>query len=394
MQNLNILIVEDCTIQRLYASRLLHQLQVSAISYAANGEQALKQARLQRFDVMLVDLEMGVMDGVELLRHIARAGLCHNIIIASSKDPLLLTSVATMAEADGLRVLGTIAKPVNIDLLALCLLRIQQRWRDQSPAQAATKVVSADMLEAALATNQLYLMYQPIVATADRSLMAAEVLARWQHPQLGFISPDIFIEAAERYNLIDALTLVVLRQALQQRQQWAEQGADIRLAVNISPLSLPNPDFMQQLLQLLRQYGATSTDIIWEVTESANLTDLAASIHSMASLRLQGFDIAIDDYGTGFANAQQLSRIPATRLKIDRSLVDKISERPQQKLILENTVQLGRRLGLILVAEGVETEQDFAVLAAMGIELLQGYLFAKPMTAADFSQWLPHNQHV
>jgi EAL domain-containing protein (putative c-di-GMP-specific phosphodiesterase class I)/ActR/RegA family two-component response regulator len=382
MQNPQVLIVEDCPAQQLYAGQLLKQLKIQHISYASDGELALELLKLQGADVMLIDLDMPQMNGVELLRSIAKQQLCQAVIINSAKDALLLNSVATMAEADGLQVLGTLAKPLNKELLSLCLSR---RKAEVWPAdfEAKTVVFDQKLLCKAIREQQFSLCYQPIADMSSGQIIAVEALARWHQPELGMIRPDVFIAAAEQWGQINELTQLLLDQALEQMQQWHDLGVVVQLSFNLSPLSLSDAAFVQQLQHKVRQAGIKPELICFEVTETQDFTQVSAAIEALANLRLAGFGIAIDDYGTGFANAQQLSRIPATRLKLDHSLTNGVSERPQQRLVLENTGQLAHKLGLSVIAEGVEKLADAMVIKRCGIQLVQGYLYHKPLTAED-----------
>ncbi len=198
MQNPKMLIVEDCPAQQLYAGQLLKQLKIQHISYASDGELALELLKQKRADVMLIDLEMPQMNGVELLRSIAKQQLCQAVIITSAKDALLLNSVATMAEADGLQVLGTLAKPLNKELLSLCLSR---RKAEVWPAdfEEKTPVFDQKLLCEAISDQQVSLCYQPIAEMSSGQIIAVEALARWNQPEPGFIRPDVFIAAAEQW---------------------------------------------------------------------------------------------------------------------------------------------------------------------------------------------------
>lgn len=196
MQNPHVLVVEDCAAQQLYAGQLLKQLKIQHISYASDGELALQLLQQQQqTDVMLIDLDMPHMNGVELLRRIATQQLCQAVIITSAKDALLLNSVATMAEVDGLQVLGTLAKPLNKDLLSLCLDRRKAAvW--PADFEAKTPVFDQKLLRQAISHQQLSLCYQPIVDMSSGQIVALEALARWNQPELGIVRPDVFIAAS------------------------------------------------------------------------------------------------------------------------------------------------------------------------------------------------------
>ena len=171
---------------------------------------------------------------------------------------------------------------------------------------------------------------------------------------------------------------------LQSAQVLEHESAAVQTSVeDLSPLSLADSDMVDWLCKLADDHGIAPSEITFEVTENALLGELASAIRTLARLRLKGFHIAIDDYGTGFANAQQLSRVPATELKIDRSLIHRAAARPQQLTILTSTVELAKNLNLATVAEGVETEEDFLIVRDLEVDLVQGYYFSKPLFPDD-----------
>lgn len=384
--HLNLLLVDDSETQRDYALALCREIGVQSLRAARDGVHALEQLHQRSADVVLVDLEMPVMDGVELIRHIAREALARAIIILSAKDPVLISSVGTMAEADGLTVLGTFNKPLNEDLLR-CGLKHLDTSASKKHNVAAPEVTAAE-LGVALQAGHLTLHYQPKLTCKGLLLKGVEALARWHDPVKGNVSPAQFIAVAERHGLIGPLTRYLLEIALKQKQEWQRRGVVFNVAFNLSPLSLADPGLVDWVTQLTAHYGIPPGEITLEVTENALLGELASSIQTLARLRLKGFGIAIDDYGSGFANAQQLSRVPATELKIDRALVHNVATRPQQRTILQNTVEMARQLKLVTVAEGVEHREDFDVLREFRVELIQGYILAKPMSAERLLEWV------
>ncbi len=390
ISDLTILIADDSTTQRLYAKELCKDLGVSHIYDAANGSDALVVLQDNPVDVVLVDLEMPIMDGVELIQEIALKKFASNIIILSAKDPILIASVGTMAEADGLHVLGTFQKPLLPDVLECSLLRFIHDIRNnvQEVKPAIEMEVTALELSQALVNGEITLAFQPKLTVHGLLLKGVEALARWRHPQKGMISPGVFIPLAERHGMIDSLTRHLLKQAFQYKKTWQEYGLRFHLAFNLSPLSLADVDIVDWITELAQRYSISPTDITLEITENALLGELASAIRTLARLRLKGFHIAIDDYGTGFANAQQLSRVPATELKIDRSLVHRVAARPQQHTILASTVELARNLNLTTVAEGVETEEDYKILVELGVDVVQGFYFSKPLFSDDLLQWI------
>jgi len=385
ISELSVLVTDDSLTQRLYAKELCRDLGVQDLHDAANGVDALQILAAHAVDVALIDLEMPIMDGVELIRSMAQKKMLSSVIILSAKDPILIASVGTMAEADGLHVLGTFQKPLLPDALECSLLRFIQDTKNKAsePKTAPESEVTAVELGQALATGELTLAFQPKLTVQGLLLKGVEALARWKHPQKGMISPGVFIPLAERHGMIDTLTRHLLQVAFEHKRNWQNYGLRFNLAFNLSPLSLADADMVDWLSKLTEDYGIAPADVTFEITENALLGELASAIRTLARLRLKGFHIAIDDYGTGFANAQQLSRVPATELKIDRSLIHRAAARPQQRTILASTVDLAKNLNLTTVAEGVETEEDFRIIHDLGVDLVQGYYFSKPLFPDD-----------
>lgn len=390
IHELSVLVTDDSLTQRQYAQDLCRDLGIADLHGAANGVDALQTLGEKPIDVVLIDLEMPIMDGVELIRAIAQKKLGVSVIILSAKDPILISSVGTMAEADGLHVLGTFQKPLLPDALECSLLRF---LHDSKLAQSEHQLtpeseVTATELGEAMTNGQITLAFQPKLTVQGLLLRGVEALARWRHPVKGMISPGVFIPLAERHGLIDALTRNLLEQAFRNKRTWQQYGLRFNLAFNLSPLSLADMDIVEWLCSMAEEYGIPPNEITFEITENALLGELASAIRTLARLRLKGFHIAIDDYGTGFANAQQLSRVPATELKIDRSLVHRSAARPQQQTIFSSTVELAKKLQLSTVAEGVETEEDFQILIALGVDLVQGFYFSKPLFPEDLLVWI------
>lgn len=385
ISELSVLVADDSLTQRQYAKELCQELGVSDLHEAANGADALQVLNTNSVNVVLVDLEMPVMDGVELIRLMAQKKYPCSIIILSAKDPILIASVGTMAEADGVHVLGTFQKPLLPDALECSLLRFirDSKAKQSEPKPVPEHEVTAVELGRAFTNGELTLAYQPKLTVQGLILKGVEALARWKHPTKGMISPGEFIPLAERHGMIDALTRHLLQLAFEHKRQWQQYGLRFNLAFNLSPLSLADSDMVDWLCKLTEDFGIAPSDITFEVTENALLGELASAIRTLARLRLKGFHIAIDDYGTGFANAQQLSRVPATELKIDRSLIHRAAARPQQLTILTSTVELAKNLNLTTVAEGVESEEDFLIIRELAVDLVQGYYFSKPLFPDD-----------
>jgi len=390
MQTLKVLVVDDSEVQRNYVMNMCLEHGLSQVIGATDGAHAVEKLKKECFDLVFIDLEMPVMDGVTLVRKIAKEKLAQAVIILSSKDPSLISSIGTMAESDGLDVLGTFQKPMQGNDLLSSIKRLSQNIKKEEQHKIYNRIDSSDLL-AGIKEKQITLFYQPKLTCKGLLLKGVEALARWQHPTLGFVSPVEFITAAEQFSIISELTHYLFDIALKQKVQWRDHGINFHLAFNLSPLSLADDDLADNIASQVELHNIEPKEIVFEVTENAICGEISSAIETLAKLRLKGFKLAIDDYGTGFANAQQLSRVPATELKLDRVLVDNVATRPQQLAILKSTVNLAKDLGLNTVAEGVESFEDFQQIHHLGVDLVQGYYFAKPMSATILVSWLKND---
>ncbi|NQZ89751.1 MAG: EAL domain-containing response regulator [Colwellia sp.] len=394
--DINILVVDDSRTQQHNIVALCQDngvgqyCTISHIEVAENGVIALEKLRATHFHLVFVDLEMPVMDGIELVRVIAKDKLADAIIILSGKDPSLIVSIGTMAESDGLTVVGTFQKPLSADNLISSLKRLASNANKENgkEQQKVYNRLSADHILEGINKQQITLYYQPKLTCQGLLLKGVEALARWPHPKFGDISPFEFITAAEEFGVISTLTHYLFDIALKQKQQWQQQEINFHLAFNLSPLSLADEGLVDKIANQVENYALQPKDIILEITENAISGEVSKAIATLAKLRLKGFNLAIDDYGTGFANAQQLSRVPATELKLDRVLVNNVTTNPQQRAILKSTVILAKELGLKTVAEGIEHLEDFKYIHQIDVDLLQGFYFAKPMAAHKIKHWL------
>ena len=244
----------------------------------------------------------------------------------------------------------------------------------------------------AIARGEIGVHYQPKVDMRTGIVRGVEALARWHRPDHGFVRPDQFIALAEREGLIHELTLAVMEQALAQAAQWNARGLKLSIAINLSPRLLDRTALVEEVLGLVLQHGLQAEQIVLEITETSLVDCMGAALGVLARLRLKGFGLSIDDYGTGFSSMQQLARIPFTELKIDRTFVHGAHQRTNLRVILQSALDMARQLGLVTVAEGVETLEDWRLLQECGCSVGQGYLIAKPMPASEIQQWLKRHQ--
>jgi EAL domain-containing protein (putative c-di-GMP-specific phosphodiesterase class I) len=243
-------------------------------------------------------------------------------------------------------------------------------------------------LRHALARGQLQLVYQPKIDARSLQITAAEALLRWQHPKRGIVSPAQFIPLAERHGLIRHIGAWVIEEACRQAAQWREVGLRMRIAVNISGHQLRSEDFVDQMLDSLRRHGIPPNRMTCEITESLAIEDTPATRGAFDRMRQAGLHVSIDDFGAGFSSSlAQIRRLAPAELKIDSGFVKDLEHSEDARAIVRAIVQLARSLQLHVVAEGVETEAQRDILVALGCDELQGYLFAKPMSATALALW-------
>jgi diguanylate cyclase (GGDEF)-like protein len=244
-------------------------------------------------------------------------------------------------------------------------------------------------LRHAIERGELRLYYQPVVSLDDGSTVGAEALVRWQHPKRGLIGPIDFISAAEESGLVVELGQWVLAEAAQQVAQWRADGHDgVYIAVNVSGRQIKRGILQRQVRHALEQSGAHPSWIEIEITEHSLVEDLQANLDSLASLREMGMRMAIDDFGTGLSSLSYLKRLPLNKLKIDRSFVRELPDQRDDMAIAIAVISMARALGLMVVAEGVETAEQCNALREMGCDLAQGYFFSRPLPADDMARLL------
>lgn len=384
------LLVDDDAFMLKIVSRQLTKLGIDNFQCSDNAHDALRiiANRSNPIQVVITDLNMPGMDGIQLLRKLGSLGFSVAVILISGEDPRLLDSVQNLAKQYQLDVLGSISKPIQTDTLSELLSRYlpQQNQPNNGPGA----MVFADELHHAIFNGDLQVHYQPQICIKDKRLIGLEALARWKHPEKGPIPPVTFIGIAEKHGMIAELTESIFTQATRQFGQWLKLGFNISLSVNFSAQALGHLELPELLSETLKTTGIPHEKLIIELTESAVAQDTSITLDILTRLRLKGFGLSIDDFGTGFSSLEQLKQIPFTELKIDRSFVHDAAQNQASRAILESSIGLAQRLNIQCVAEGVETQEDWNIVETMGCDIMQGYFTAKPMPADDFMNWVKH----
>ncbi|HEX6245518.1 MAG TPA: EAL domain-containing response regulator [Polyangiales bacterium] len=377
--------LEDHEFQRQVAVSLLRDCGVEEIWVADSGEAALEVARRELVEVLVCDLQTPGMDGIALLHHIAADRLAEAIIIASALDPALICTVEEMARTYGLQVLGAVEKPLTRRKLADMLQRFT--GRDTAVPTPEPQLMPLAELAEAVEFSQLVPYVQPKVSLSTRKCLGVEALVRWNHPTRGVLCPASFISVAENTPVMHGLTWLMLEKSIAALRSWGKEAWPLSVSVNFSADVVGRAGVVERIAEVVTRSSLEPANLVVEVTESTLARDAAQLLETLARLRLRGFGLSIDDYGTGYSSMQQLSRISFTELKIDRSFVHGAAQRRHLRTILESSLKLARNLKLKSVAEGVETQEDWELLRELGCDQAQGYFIAKPMRAELFPDW-------
>ena len=261
-------------------------------------------------------------------------------------------------------------------------------YEAESDAGSARRLAMVPELRAALQHGDVQVHVQPKALLRTGEVVGVEALVRWEHPVLGRVPPDEFVPVAERSGLIGALTSRVLEASIGACARWRAEGADVGVAVNLSPRSLRGTDVVDEVARLLRRHDLPADRLTLEITEGSVMADPARAVAVLHELRALGVHLSVDDFGTGYSSLSYLKRLPVHELKVDRSFVTGLRGGGEDVPIVRSVVDLGRHLGLQVVAEGVEDQETWDLLAALGCDLVQGWHLGRPMPVDDFLPWL------
>ncbi|MEN9508639.1 MAG: hypothetical protein RLZZ621_1202 [Gemmatimonadota bacterium] len=391
---MKILIVDD----EPFVIRLLsHQLDrlgftdVTAHEHPRTALEALESGAITPH-MILLDLQMPEIDGIEFVRHLTRLNYRGGLILVSGEDERILRTARRLAEAHRLDIRGALHKPVTPAALSELLGKpANTPFKTGSTPilnKAIRKTYDGPQILRAIEDGEFVNVYQPKVRFSDGQLVGVETLVRWQHPEDGLVFPDQFITEAEDKGLINELTRVILEQALEQAYRWRVDGLELHVSVNISMDSLSSLDFPDYLARVVEERKVPARQLVLEVTESRLMKDALVALDVCSRLRLKHIGLSIDDFGTGHSSLAQLRDIPFDELKVDRQFVHNARRDPVSRAILEGSLAMSKQLGMHSVAEGVEDEDDWALLRELGCDIAQGYFVSKPMFPHALTRWI------
>lgn len=384
---ISVLIVDDSEALCLYLCELLKSLGVEYVDYCLDAEAALLriEGNPHAWDAVFIDLHMEGMDGLQLMHKLDEMRFLGGIVVMSALDRKILDFTNEIISKYNLRVLGSVHKPFEEVTIAFLVKRIRNFKPGAGPEKQ--NLLKRKQVQMALEQNRIVPYFQPIVNPENNKLLSLECLVRLDIDGQGTVLPSAFISVAERFNLIAPMTLSTLNCVLPQFEYFCEKTqVHCQLSVNLSPLQLNDSALPDQLYDCVLQHNVEPKKIIFEITENSPLRSEEQN-RNLNRLRIKGFDLALDDFGAGFTNLGQVSSMPYTQVKLDRQMIQGISQDRVLGVIAKSVLSITQELNISLVAEGVETPADLKCLTDLGIKNFQGFLFCRPKPLGELIRW-------
>lgn len=385
--NLRFLVVEDHEFQREGMVQLLRTLGAQAVYSADDGRAALQVIRDpdRPVDIVVSDLSMPGMDGMELVRHLSETGARVSLILASALEPTLLASVASMARAYKVRLLGVMGKPPTAGKL-VPLVELHRAWETGSAAPDAT--FSLDEIAEAWTHGDFDPWYEPRVDLLNGEVRGMDATPRWRHAARGMLEPEEFLPSVQARGLNDDFAWMMLQKCAAQCKQWLDKGLKLRVSVNLSFSSLADVNMAARVRQIAQNEGIDPGMLVLGVTEAALNTEQAKVLENMARLRVDGFGLAIDDFGSGAMAIEKLALVAFTELKIKRAFVTGADTDDAARAGLAVGLELAHQLKLKAVADGIRSKEEWKLLHEWGCDFGQGPFMSQPMPGDAVHRWI------
>ena len=346
-----------------------------------SAEKALELLATQQFHLVLSDIGMTAMSGIEMLPRVVELAPESVVVMISGQRTIEFAIDAMRAGA-----FDYITKPFELSEVNAVVRRALAHQRDLKKSRALEGDVDARGRELmkAVTRREFVVHYQPQIDIQSRAIVGAEALVRWQHPEFGLQAPAEFISTAEDTGIISQIGEFVLREACVRTRRWQEQGLDtFRIAVNASPRQLHERNFAEIVASVLMETQLSPESLELEVTETWLMQNLDSGVQTLEQLREMGVRIAIDDFGTGYSSLSYLKRLPIDSVKLDASFVKDAATEPDDAALVMAIITLAHTLGKTVIAEGIEREDQLALLRLLRCDGGQGYLFGKPTPVLD-----------
>ena len=385
-RELHIVVIDDDSFMINVVTRLLGSMGYKNVQSASNGKAAIKIMDGRSFDLVISDLRMPDMDGIELMRHLAVMEPCPSVILMSGVDKKIMASAERLAKVHQLSLLGTIIKPVKRDELERLIGKLDTTTKTKKKGHL--KSLPVEEVKEGIAAGRVMVFLQPKVTMSNKVVVGAEALARWKNDDGSVLGPAAFVPVAEKYGLMTELTDAVIDSALAIMVGWPAIASNLKISINVSIDNLSDVGFADRLVAKAKAAQVPLDRLVLEITETKIMENLKEPLDILSRLCMQGTGLAIDDFGTGAAGFESLQALPFTELKIDRAFVHGASNDADKMTILQSIFAVAQRLEIETVAEGVEDQDDWDLLASMNCDLVQGFIIAKPMPPDEFLQWL------
>ncbi|MCE9774620.1 EAL domain-containing response regulator [Shewanella algae] len=401
MNKLRVLILEDHPFQRTVLEHNLKSLAcVDVVSFGCATAAFSWLTQNREVDIVICDLMMAGTDGLSFLRQARTRFKIRAVALYSDVDRDLRRAVSQMVKLLGFQYLGDLAKSPTIENLSsmICRYRELNEPRQQGlEPERQTDWVSLNFkdFKDAVMDQQFVSFYQPKFHVSDLQIEGAEVLARWNHPVFGLLSPALFIEPLIRYGLLDEMFLQLFRQGIRLQKQLLEQDYRLSLAYNLDISQLNSTELVYQISKLIRDYKLPPKLVTIEITESGLISAPALNMENLIRLRMLGCELAIDDFGAAHSSLARLCELPFSQMKLDACFVAGLDREPRCKAAISSVIALSDSLDMQLVVEGIETEAQLRLLqnlGYLGCNLGQGFYFSKPLSEADFCKRFLNSQ--
>lgn len=372
-----ILVVEEnprhlFTTMQMFAGQGEHH-----VEGCTDGAKALQRLGECPFDLVVTGLNVAGVDGIQIIQSLPVSALAPALVITSTAPRPILVGARKVAESRGIPVMATLPKPLTQQGVNAALGAYSESVKRVRPALPGnTLEFHRNALIAAMENGEMQAWFQPKYALVDDLGHAAEALARWEHPKFGLLLPGAFLSAIEREGLEDRLLQTMLAQTLAAQQDWMAAGLDIAVSVNLTTRLLDDPELPDRLHAQVKAANGDPRRICFELTEDSMEAQESNYYAGACRLRMHGFGLAQDDFSSGFSSFYRLVATPFTELKLDGSMIKDAIMIDAFRAALSSVVQLGRKMGLTVVAEGVETEAQLRLLQEFGCHRAQGFLIS------------------
>ncbi|VUD53751.1 Oxygen sensor protein DosP [Thalassocella blandensis] len=385
-QGCSVLIVDDVKSACAALGAILRENGIEDIDICFDGESALERIVNQGliYDAIFIDLHLKGMDGLELIHQLHTHHYRGAIVVVSALERKIIELTLEVVSDYNLRVLGALEKPFNYALVAFLVKRINLL---QQNTQFSALNISRREFFSALKSDFLQCYFQPKISAENCRITGLECLIRMNIPGIGAIPAQQVVHTAEKYDFMEALTDAVLANALPGYLAFRKDYEhECHIAFNLSPLQLRNQFLPESLSEYLDYYAIRREEVMMEIAEHDEIND-TAQMKNINRLRINGYKLSLDDYGSGCTNLRQLKKFPFNEIKLDALFVNGVSHDKCLQAMIRSIKQVSEEMGLQLVAEGVENANDYKCLNELGVNLFQGFLFCRPRPMDEITRW-------